>query len=270
MTISDCNVTLSIPVLYQPVPELQSTNACSRGMNQTFFPDDTPPLTPFNTNSPDGRFDADMVTAADTVFGMAMKTARTWQIIAIIAIACVLFSGFIVLYAVNLPKTIPVIVTVDSTGNATYVGKVDDSYWRNTQANIPENHKTYQIKKFIYNLFTWVIDSNAQNAYIRECEYLCQGNASEQLHNHILSNNPFDNIGRVTKTVEQQEPLRQTENSYVVFFTVSTYQNGYLYRTNKYSALFTIDFFDVTDSTKDLNPLGVYITSFDIKEVTND
>lgn len=209
-----------------------------------------------------------MLAAADTIYGMSMKSARTWQIIAIISIIGFLFSCFIVLYAVKLPKTIPVIVTVDSTGNATYVGKVDDSYWRNTQANIPENHKTYQVKKFINNLFTWVIDSNAQNGYIRECEYLCQGNAASQLHNYILENNPFDNIGVITKTVNQQEPLRQTENSYVVFFTVNTYRNGYLYSQKNYSVLLTLGFFDVTDQTKDLNPLGVYITSFDIKEVT--
>jgi len=70
----------------------------------------------------------------------------------------------ILIYAVNLPKTVPVIVTVDSEGHANYAGKVDKSLY-GKQA-VPENAKYYQMKRLIKDMFTIVVDKNAQQEYI--------------------------------------------------------------------------------------------------------
>jgi hypothetical protein len=52
---------------------------------------------------------------ADTIDGLAQKNARIWQIIAL----------GILIYAVILPKTVPVAVTVNPEGEAAYIGKID-------------------------------------------------------------------------------------------------------------------------------------------------
>lgn len=239
--------------------------------NKTFFSDGDASPTPFNAlkrkKNKDGSYNQEMVAAADTIQGLSQKNARMWQIIALVSLVSFFISLFICFYAVKLPKTIPVIVTVDNNGNATYVGKVDSSYWGKT--NIPEHHKTYQVQKLINNMYTWVMDSNAQNSYIKECENICQGAALSQLDTFFRENNPFDWIGIKTQSVQMDYPLKQTDKTYVVYYTVNTYKNGVLERKTRYSALINLDYYEVTDDTKNLNPLGVYITSFDIQLVQN-
>lgn len=238
---------------------------------QTFFSDGDAAPTPFNAlskknqNNKKADYNKEMVAAADTIQGMSMKTARMWQIIALVSLSSFFISLGICFYAVRLPKTVPVIVTVDTNGSATYVGKVDSAYWG--KSNIPEHHKTYQVQKLIANMYTWVIDSSAQKSYIRECENICQGAALTQLDNFFSENNPFDFIGIDTQKVIMDFPLKQTANTYVIYYTVVTYTRGHESKVERYSALINLDYFEVTEETKNLNPLGVYITSFDINKV---
>lgn len=243
---------------------------------KTFFSDGDASPTPFNvfnnvkknlskTKNKNRDYNEPMVAAADTIQGLSQKNARMWQIIALVSLSSFFISLFICFYAVRLPKTIPVIVTVDTNGNATYVGKVDKSYWG--KANIPEYHKTYQVQKLIANMYTWVMDEKAQKSYIQECNNICQSAALAQLNTFFMENNPFDWTGIKTQTVNMEYPLRQTDNTYVIFYDVITYRSGHVEKTQRFSALVTLDYYEVTEETKMLNPLGVYITSFDIKEV---
>lgn len=237
-----------------------------------FFSDGDASPTPFNAlrkkKLPDSRgkgFDEEMVAAADTIQGLSQKNARMWQIIALVSLSSFFISLGIIGYAVTLPKTVPVIVMVDTNGNATYVGKVDRAYWGKN--SIPEHHKTSQVQKLIFNMYTWVIDANAQKMYMDEAGYICQGAALNQLDAFFKENNPFDWLGVYTQSVNAEEPLKQTENTYVIYYDVLTFQQGKLVRTSRYSALVTLDYFELTKDTETLNPLGVYVTSFDIKPV---
>ena len=130
-----------------------------------------------------------MVAAADTIQGLSQKNARMWQIIALVSLSSFFISLAICFYAVRLPKTVPVIVTVDNNGNASYVGKVDSSYWG--KSNIPEHHKTSQVLKLITNMYTWSNDANAQKIFQKECENICQGAAVNQLDAFFIQNNPY-------------------------------------------------------------------------------
>lgn len=237
---------------------------------KTFFSDGDASPTPFNSmqKKSGGKkkgYNAAMVAAADTIQGLSQKNARMWQIIALVSLSSFFISLFICFYAVKLPKTVPVIVTVNDMGAATYVGRVDKAYWGKT--SIPEHHKTYQVQKLIANMYTWVMDPAAQQSYIKECQYICQGAAVQQLDTFFRENNPFDWIGSKSQTVKMDAPLKQTNNTYVIYYDVITVWNGVEEKRMRYSALVTLDYYEVTEETKDLNPLGVYVTSFDIKEV---
>jgi len=238
-------------------------------MSKIFIPEDGPTFTPFNAQKNQSnkkkRGMSQDVTMADTIASMSQKNARMWQIIALVSLSSFFIALGILIYAINLPKTVPVIVTVDTSGNAVYVGKVDKNYWG--KSSIPEQHKTSQIKKLISNMYTWVIDSKAQRDYMAVAAATCQGTALTQLNDFYLNNNPYDWIGLKTKTVNIEEPMKQTENTYVVFYDVVTSYLGKTESVERYSALLTIDVYEVTEETKDENPLGVYITSFDIKRV---
>lgn len=244
----------------------------SNSNTKTYFSDGDPSPTPFNSFSKkksNGKpgFNKEMVAAADTIQGLSQKNARMWQIIALVSLSSFFISLFICFYAVRLPKTVPVIVTVDSNGNASYVGKVDSSYWG--KSNIPEHHKTSQVLKLITNMYTWSTDANAQNIFQKECENICQGAAVNQLDAFFIQNNPYEWTGIKTQSVKIDPPLKQTSNTYVVYYDVLTYQQGRLVQTRRFSALVTLGYFEVTEQTKNLNPLGVYVTSFDIQPVAN-
>ncbi|MDR3337987.1 MAG: hypothetical protein LBT16_12370, partial [Treponema sp.] len=53
---------------------------------------------------------------ADTVNGLAQKNARMWQIIALVSLSSFFISLGLLIYTVNLPKTVPVVVTVNPEG----------------------------------------------------------------------------------------------------------------------------------------------------------
>ena len=237
---------------------------------QTYFSDGDAPATPFNIglqkNSQKTKdrhgIDQETMGMADTIQGLSQKNARMWQIIALVSLSAFFISLGICFYAVTLPKTVPVIVTVDTQGQATYVGEVDRSYWGRDK--IPETAKTYQIKRLIANMYTWVIDRNAQNSYISECGKICQGSAVDLLNSFFLTNNPFDWIGVKTQSVVMEEPLRQTDKTYVIYYNVLTLKGGKPESNKRYSALVTLEFYQGIPAD---NPLGIFITSFDIKEV---
>lgn len=237
---------------------------------KTFIPDSDPPATPFNSNVKAGNgkktkgFDTVTVGMASTIQGMYQKNARMWQIIALVSLTSFFISLGICLYAVRLPKTVPVIVTVNDEGAATYVGRVDMNYWGNDK--IPENAKVYQVKKLLNNMYTWVTDASAQNSYIRECEYICQGTAITKLDDFFMNNNPFDYLGLRTQTIRIEPPLRQTDNTYITYYDVMTYESGRLAASGRYSILVTLGYFQGTPET---NPLGIYISDFDIKPLEN-
>lgn len=237
--------------------------------SKTFFPVQEPTYTPFNAAKQDKisskKETNNTFTMADTIECISLKNARMWQIIALVSLTSFFAALGLVIYAFTLPDTVPIIVTVDSVGNAVYVGKVDQSYYGNSV--IPEQHKTSQIKKFITNANTWVIDRNAQQNYIELAGDLCQGAAITQLNSFFKENNPYDWIGYKTKTVNLQEPMRQTDNTYVIYYDVITYREGIQESVEKFSCLLTLDVYEVSEETKDKNPLGLYITSFDIKPV---
>ena len=117
----------------------------SNSNTKIFFSDGDASPTPFNSHGKKqgkGRpgYNEEMVAAADTIQGLSQNNALMWHIIALVSLSSFFISLGICFYAVTLPKTVPVIVTVDNNGNATYDGKVDSSYWG--KYNINEHHKT--------------------------------------------------------------------------------------------------------------------------------
>jgi type IV secretion system protein VirB5 len=64
---------------------------------------------------------------ADTVDGLAQKNTRMWQIVAMVSLSSFFIALGVLVYAVTLPKTVPVVVTVNPEGEAAYVGKIDKS-----------------------------------------------------------------------------------------------------------------------------------------------
>lgn len=221
--------------------------------NSTFIPE----------NDPETRFNAvdkKALTMFDTIQGTAAKNARMWQIIALVCLGLIFVNIPIEIHALNLPKTVPVIVTVNNEGKAEYVGKVDKSmYGKNS---IPEIGKIYQIKQLITLMNSWVIDRDAQRNYVAQSQKLVQAGAVDQLDSFYRDNNPYDDFGTRIQSVVIEEPLKQSDAVYIVYYTRTTKTvSGYTIREERFAMLVTIEYYQPTTD----NPLGIYITNFDIK-----
>lgn len=199
---------------------------------------------------------------ADTINGLAQKNARTWQIIALVSLVSFVISLGILIYAVTLPRTVPVVVTVNPEGESTYVGKIDKAQYGNT--SIPDIAKEYQIKRLLSRMHQWVADKEAQQAYISEALSLVQSSAIRELDLFFRSNNPFSYFGDKTRSITIEPPLKQTDKTWIVYFvTTEKNRNGYEGKKIRWSALINLDWYE----PKAENPLGIYITNFDIKQV---
>ena len=60
----------------------------------------------------------------DRIIGLQNKENKTWRIIAVASLSFLFLSLLLLLYAIKLPKTIPMVITVSEYGEAKYVGNV--------------------------------------------------------------------------------------------------------------------------------------------------
>ena len=201
---------------------------------------------------------------ADAYNGLQQRTARTWQLIAVVSLVSFFISLGIIIYAVTLPRTVPVIVTVNDEGQAQYVGKIDRKNYGQTA--IPEIAKHYQIKKLVTSMYTWITDRNAQKLFINDAAAIVQEGAVGELDIFFRSDNPYSHVGKEVSTAEINSIVSITDNTYLVDFTrtVKTV-NGYVIRTEKKRASVVIGYYSATEK----NPLGVYVTHFEITDISS-
>lgn len=225
-------------------------------MARTMYVPEGQPVTAFNG-------DEKGMALMDSHEGLAQKNSRMWQIISLVSLSAFFVALGVNIWAVNLPKTVPVIVTVNGEGQADYIGKVDKASYNTGQ--IPDVHKYYQIRKLVESMFTWYVDEDAQQLAVRQAESLVQGGAAQQLDMFFRQNNPFQNMGKLVSSVEIEPSMKQTENTFITYFDV-TYKTtgGSVSQKSRYSILTTIGYFRMSIE----NPLGVYITNFDLRKIS--
>lgn len=225
-------------------------------MSRTMYVPDGQPVTAFNG-------DEKGVALMDTHEGLAQKNSRMWQIISLVSLSAFFVALGVNIWAVNLPKTVPVIVSVNSEGQADYIGKVDKAAYNTSQ--IPDIHKYYQIHSLIENMFTWYTDEEAQMKAVSDAGKIVQQGAVQQLDLFFQTNNPFQNMGKYITVVDIEPTMKQTENTFITYFDVTLKTVGGIEVSRlRYSILTTIGYFNMSIE----NPLGVYITNFDIKEIS--
>jgi type IV secretion system protein VirB5 len=225
---------------------------------RSFYPPDGGNSTAFTQTSKE-------LPLLDTIQGTAQRNARTWQVVALASMSSFFISLILLAYAVSLPKTVPVIVTVSPDGEARYAGKVDRSAYGST--SVPDIAREYQIKKLISRMHSRVIDPQAQRLYVAETQAVVQSGAIRQLDSFYRADNPYDRIGEETRSVLIEPLLKQTDNTFVCYFTVTRrHNNGYELSNDRWSMLVNTDVYEPSPD----NPLGIYITNFDLKQITEE
>ena len=202
----------------------------------------------------------------DRIIGLQNKENKTWRIIAVASLSFLFLSLLLLLYAIKLPKTIPMVITVSEYGEAKYVGNVSKLSYSNI--NVPDIAIQYQIKRFVTNMNTITSDAQVMKQNIRDCYNMLSGDAGLKLSNILKSDNPFDKFGDIKQSILLESILQLSPQSYQVDYIQSKItMTGIVTDRTRYRGIISIALLEPPEDKKIENPLGIYISDFDFTKV---
>ena len=193
------------------------------------------------------------------------KEAKAWRLTGIAHVALFVVSIIILVVALSMQKTVPVLINVMPSGEAVNLGEVRQS----GSFQVPEAAIFYQIRKFISNFRSVSIDGEVLFNNINEC-YAMVTTTYNPVMTRILrdpNTNPFELVGRVRRTVEIESTLKITGNSYQVDWLETNIETGGNPRSRKMRALVTIKLITPDNSFIRANPLGIFIENCEWTEL---
>ena len=192
------------------------------------------------------------------------KGKRSWTIVSLVQLVVIVVLTSFIGYAVNLPKKIPVVITVLHWGEAKYVGDV--STYSHETMNIPEASFVYQVETFIQHLRTLPADAEVLTKNINMLFNMITPNAEKKMTPDIRSDNPFGFIGKKKRSVIIESTIRVSGNTWQVDYIemLSGSETG----SKRYRALVTTTRKTPPKKAEKLNPLGIYIEDYNITEIS--
>lgn len=193
-----------------------------------------------------------------------MKEMRWWRgIVGIGVLALSLINLVFFMSAIGQQKTVPVLINVMPSGEASYIGEV-----RQTGAlQVPEAAIQYQARKFITNLRSVSTDAEVLYNNIDECYAMVTSSYDPVMTRFLRGASPFDLVGRVRRSVEIESVLKITGSSYQVDWRETVTDTANSRRSTRMRAVITIRLFSPTDATIRRNPLGIYIENCEMTEL---
>ena len=203
----------------------------------------------------------------DFICGQVMRENRILKYVVIVSCLAFFVSIGITLYAVSLPESIPVLVTMNDFGEASYVGAVSRRNYQNY--NVPEIAVQYQVKKFVNLVYTLSTDRTVMKKSVGNTYHLLTSTTASKYTARLKEENPFADFGNKTREVIfQTEPLQLSKDTYQVDFQVVTrLLSGSVSDNQTVRAVISVKVLKPSDEDIKDNPLGIYITAFDFKEI---
>lgn len=201
----------------------------------------------------------------DLICGHLISVNKVYKFIAIISVLAFFVSIGISMYAISQPDSIPVIVTMNDFGEAHYVGPVTRQNWQHY--NIPENAVTYQVKNFIDLYYSMSTDGIVMKKNVNKTYHVLTAITAQKYARYIKDEDPFLDFGSKTREVQfDTEPLNLSNNTYQIDFKIITKNlEGYITSSLPYRAIITTKTLQPNEEDLKDNPLGIYITAFDMK-----
>lgn len=189
-----------------------------------------------------------------------------FKYVAIISSVGFILSLLIILITVRLPKTAPLVITVSDWGEAKYIGSVNKLSYNGIK--VPAVAIEYQIQRFVTNLHEISSDPNIVKRNLKDCYSCCTMASAQKLTNRLKENNPLEKFGRAYKTVKIESILQLTKDSYQVDFIVNISDRAESQvKRIRNRGVISIKLMEPAKEDQVKNPLGIYITDFDFKEI---
>lgn len=194
------------------------------------------------------------------------RKERRWKTLSLISTAGFIASLLMVGFALSLPKTVPLVISVNEFGEQKYLGDV--SKYSYNELKVPKECYEYQLRKFISNAYTLPADFTVLKKSLKENYSLLTSSAAQKFNIFLEQQNPRKEFGKKLVSVEFVSILSQSKNTYQVDYIITrTQNNGQLKERKRMRALITVDLMVPQKSDIENNPLGIYITNFDFTEI---
>lgn len=222
-------------------------------------------MTPFNSEK--NAVNSLQLRHFDFICGQVMRENRILKYVVIVSCLAFFVSIGITLYAVSLPESIPVLVTMNDFGETQYVGAVSRRNYQNYA--VPEVAVQYQVKKFVNLCYTLSTDRAVMKKSLSTTYHLLTSTTASKYSARLKEENPFADFGNRTREVFfQTEPLQLSKDTYQIDFQVTTRQlSGSVVSNQTFRAVVSVKVLQPSDEDIKDNPLGIYITAFDFKEI---
>ena len=224
--------------------------------------------TPFNKQRDSGAMPfAYQLDHFNLFCGHVIKENRILRTVAVVLVLANFLSIGITLYAVSLPDSIPVLVTMNDFGETQYVGAVSRRNFQNYA--VPELAVQYQVKEFVNLCYTLSTDRAVMKKSLNKTYHLLTSTTASKYSSRLKEEKPFDDFGSKTREVLfQTEPLQLSKDSYQIDFQVITRSlSGSVLADARYRAVVSVQVLQPSEEDIKDNPLGIYITAFDFKEI---
>lgn len=221
--------------------------------NSTYSPD---PIkgTPFNT----------LDKQYDSLIGEERRAKYIWMIISLVLVLYVVASILGWLYAINLPKSVPMVISVAPWGEAMNMGDISEYSYGTIE--VPETARHWQVKDFIRKLRTISSDSKILYDNVTLVFSMITRSIEEKVKEQFRNPDVFSLVGKKTVSLVFESIIRVSEKSYQVdWIETATGEDA---GQRRYRGVFSIELLEPSKSHEITNPLGIYIMDYDITEIT--
>ena len=199
------------------------------------------------------------------ICGSIRNENKVLRIISILASISFLASMGLCYYAINQPDAVPVVITLDDLGRTSYAGRLTRANWQGYQ--VPDIAVTAKVKEFLELYYIISTDETVMRRNIENNYHNLTNITAEKYTTMLQEEKPYDKFGNVTQEVVfDTEPMSVSSSTYQVDYHVLRRNlSGKLINDTYYRALITTELMNPADDDLNINPLGIYISSFDFK-----
>jgi type IV secretion system protein TrbF len=192
----------------------------------------------------------------DERIGSARVQAKNWRLMALGCLALSFMSSGAMVWRSMQSTVTPYVVEVDETGAARSVAPATERYVA-SDAQI-----AHHLANFIARVRGLSVDPVVvRENWLRAYDFVTS-QAATTLNQYAQDNDPFADVGRLSRTVDVISVVRVSDDSFQARWIEKTYENGALIKAERFTGLFSIITQNPTDAaTLRANPLGLYVHS---------
>ncbi|MEM0985119.1 MAG: conjugal transfer protein TrbF [Pseudomonadota bacterium] len=190
----------------------------------------------------------------DQRLGAARVQAANWPFMALGCLALAMASSVGLVWRSLQSTVTPYVVEVDELGAVQAVGPAIARY-EPTDAQI-----AHHLARFLENTRGLSVDPVVVRQNWLDAYDFTTDRGAMALNDYARDNDPFENVGRRSRTVDVVSVLRVSDDTFQARWIEKTYENAALTRTERFTALMTLLVDPPSDAASlRANALGIFI-----------